>query len=211
MSDCIVLCWWNEKHTSICPPKGMTWSLVIANMEGSCFSWRLVFEGRKKKNADEEAAWLQETIPQNTRNSTKWSVKIFKEWQSSRSNKVAANESLGFVREGGRSSGFICWHRAKVSSVFKPLLNDEVRGNWKSFRWSVLSPDLQHGLWGWSEHVSEWWPKVNVRNGFQQNVPAVLQHQWFGCLGFLFSDPNFTGVHSFLCNLLGELLKVLTL
>ena len=31
---------------------------------------------------------------QNTRNSTKWSVKILEEWQIARSNKVAANESL---------------------------------------------------------------------------------------------------------------------
>ena len=35
------------------------------------------------KNADEEAAWLRETTPQNTRNSTKWSLKIFEDWQSS--------------------------------------------------------------------------------------------------------------------------------
>ena len=51
---------------------------------------------RRPKNADEEAAWLRETTPQNTRNSTKWSLKIFEEWQGARSNKVAANESLGF-------------------------------------------------------------------------------------------------------------------
>ena len=61
---------------------------MIANMDGSRF--------RRPKNAEEEAAWLQETTPQNTRNSTKWCVKIFEEWQSARSNKVAANESLGF-------------------------------------------------------------------------------------------------------------------
>ena len=45
---------------------------------------------RRPKNSEEEAAWLQETTPQNTRNSTKWSVKIFEEWQIARSNKVAA-------------------------------------------------------------------------------------------------------------------------
>ena len=62
---------------------------MIANMDGSRF--------RSPKNAEEEAAWLQETTPQNTRNSTKWSVKIFEEWQSARSNnKVTASESLGF-------------------------------------------------------------------------------------------------------------------
>ena len=47
----------------------LTHSQVIANMEGSRF--------RRPKNADKEAAWLQETTPQNTRNSTKWSLKIF--------------------------------------------------------------------------------------------------------------------------------------
>ena len=51
---------------------------------------------RRSKNAEEKAAWLQETTPQNTRNSTKWSVKIFEEWQSARSNKVATSKSLGF-------------------------------------------------------------------------------------------------------------------
>ena len=61
---------------------------MITNMDGSRF--------RRPKNADEEAAWLRETTPQNTRNSTKWSLKIFEEWQGARSNKVAANESLGF-------------------------------------------------------------------------------------------------------------------
>ena len=51
---------------------------------------------QRPKNADEEAAWLRETTPQNTRNSTKWSLKICEEWQGARSNKVVANESLGF-------------------------------------------------------------------------------------------------------------------
>ena len=57
-------------------------------MDGSRF--------RRPKSADEEAAWFRETTPQNTRNSTKWSLKIFDEWQGARSNKVAANESLAF-------------------------------------------------------------------------------------------------------------------
>ena len=48
-----------------------THSQVTANMDGSHF--------RRPKNADEEAAWLRETTPQNTRNSTKWSLK----WQGS--------------------------------------------------------------------------------------------------------------------------------
>ena len=58
---------------------------MIPNMDGTRF--------RRPKNAEEEAAWLQETNPQNTTNRTKWSVKIFEEWQSARN--VPANESLG--------------------------------------------------------------------------------------------------------------------
>ena len=60
--------------------------LVIANIEGSSF--------RRPKNADEEAAWLHETTPQNTRNSTKWSVKIFEEWQSARSKRQMSRWAL---------------------------------------------------------------------------------------------------------------------
>ena len=36
---------------------------------------------RTPKTAEEEAAWLRETTPKNTRNSTEWSLKIFQEWQ----------------------------------------------------------------------------------------------------------------------------------
>ena len=43
-----------------------------------------------------EESWLKETVPRNTRNSTKWSVKIFEEWQNTCKNKVAKNESVGF-------------------------------------------------------------------------------------------------------------------
>ena len=51
---------------------------------------------RKPKSAVEEHLWLKETTPRNTRNSTKWSVKIFEDWQLARSNKVARSESFGF-------------------------------------------------------------------------------------------------------------------
>ena len=92
---------------------------------------------RRPKNADEEAAWLQETIPQNTRNSTKWSVKIFEEWQNARSNKVVANESLGFDYGKVDEVQDLTVDIAQMSPFFK-LLDDKVRGrNWKSFRWSV--------------------------------------------------------------------------
>ncbi|KXJ11184.1 hypothetical protein AC249_AIPGENE11740 [Exaiptasia diaphana] len=51
---------------------------------------------RNPKAKDEEEAWLRETIPSNTRNTTKWSVKIFNQWQHSRANKCAKNEGFGF-------------------------------------------------------------------------------------------------------------------
>jgi hypothetical protein len=51
---------------------------------------------REPKSAVEENLWLKETTPRNTRNSTKWSLKIFEEWQLARSNKVARSESFGF-------------------------------------------------------------------------------------------------------------------
>ena len=56
----------------------------------------ITFLNAEKCRGRSSLHWLQETTPQNTRNSTKWSVKIFEEWQSARSNKVAANKSLGF-------------------------------------------------------------------------------------------------------------------
>ena len=34
---------------------------------------------RTAQTAEEEAAWLRETASKNTRNSTKWSLKIFQE------------------------------------------------------------------------------------------------------------------------------------
>ena len=83
----------------------------------------------------EEAAWLQETTPQNTRNSTKWSVKIFQEWQIARSNKVAANESLGFDYGKVDEAQDLTVDIAQMPplAVFK-LLDNKVHGrNWKSF------------------------------------------------------------------------------
>ena len=51
---------------------------------------------RDPKSVEEESSWLEETVPKNTRYNTKWAVKIFDEWQKSRGNKVAKNESFGF-------------------------------------------------------------------------------------------------------------------
>ena len=115
-------------------------------MDGSRF--------RRPKNADEDAAWLRETTPQNTRNSTKWSLKIFKEWQGARSNEVAANESLGFEYGKVDEVQDLTVDIMQMSPVFK-LLDDEVRWrNWKSFRWSVPSKiTVSNRLWVTSVNV----------------------------------------------------------
>ena len=109
---------------------------MIANMDGSRF--------RRPKNEDEEAAWLRQTTPQNTRNSTKWSLKIFEEWQGARSNKVAANE-YGKVDEVQDLTVDI----AQMSPLSLNFCDDEVRWrNWKSFRWSVPSKiTVSNRLW----------------------------------------------------------------
>ena len=47
---------------------------------------------RTAKTEREEQESLEAAIPSNTRYSTSWAYKSFKEWQGNRQNKVAANE-----------------------------------------------------------------------------------------------------------------------
>lgn len=42
---------------------------------------------RQPKTAEEEEKLLDSTVPKNTQNNTKWSVKLFQEWQLSRIDK----------------------------------------------------------------------------------------------------------------------------
>ena len=59
---------------------------------------------------------------------------MFKEWQSARSKKVAANESLGFDYVKVDEVQDLTIDIAQMSPLFK-FLDDEVRGrNWKTFR-----------------------------------------------------------------------------
>ena len=47
---------------------------------------------RKPKSADKERNLIENSIPRSTRAVTKWSVKIFLEWQNGRENKNPAIE-----------------------------------------------------------------------------------------------------------------------
>ena len=77
----IVLCLWNEKHACIWQPKGISlgWTDygILNSFASDCQHGRITFS--KAEKCRKEAAWLRETTPQNTRNSTKWSLKIFEE------------------------------------------------------------------------------------------------------------------------------------
>lgn len=47
---------------------------------------------RKPKSGEEEKQMLENAVPKSTRNVNKWSMKIFCDWQATRSNKKASNE-----------------------------------------------------------------------------------------------------------------------
>ena len=80
---------------------------------------------RKPKTADEEINWLQDTTPKNTRNSTKWSAKIFEEWQKTRANRFAENESIGFPCSEIEATRSSCQHHRYVACESQ-FLDDDV-------------------------------------------------------------------------------------
>ena len=51
---------------------------------------------QEPKTAEEENKFLQSAIPKYTRSVTKWSVKIWSEWQNGRRNKNPSLESIGY-------------------------------------------------------------------------------------------------------------------
>jgi len=51
---------------------------------------------RQPKTLNDEEVWLKGTVPKNRMHTTKWSVKIFEEWQKVRGNKVVKHETVGF-------------------------------------------------------------------------------------------------------------------
>ena len=54
---------------------------------------------RKPKNAEEERNLIENAIPKSTRAVTKWSVKIFLEWQNGGKNKNPAIEPCTFTSD----------------------------------------------------------------------------------------------------------------
>ena len=54
---------------------------------------------RKPKSAEEDRNLIENAIPNSTRAVTKWSVKIFLEWQNGRKNKNPAIEPCAFTTD----------------------------------------------------------------------------------------------------------------
>ena len=54
---------------------------------------------QKPKGAQEERNLIQNAIPKSARAVTKWSVKIFVEWQNGRKNKYPAIEPCAFTTD----------------------------------------------------------------------------------------------------------------
>ena len=50
---------------------------------------------RTPKTLEEEKLLLSQFVPKNTQYNTKWAVKLFEEWQRSRSNTIAQREAVG--------------------------------------------------------------------------------------------------------------------
>ena len=50
---------------------------------------------RAPKTSEEEELLVSEVVPKNTQYNTKWAVKLFQEWQQSRSNTIAQREAVG--------------------------------------------------------------------------------------------------------------------
>lgn len=62
---------------------------------------------RQPKSNEEELSFLEESVPRNTRFNTKWTIKIFEEWQASRSNKTGTNDKGGDGHDGEFDYGIV--------------------------------------------------------------------------------------------------------
>ena len=60
---------------------------------------------RKPKNAEEEKNFIEHAVPKSTRPVTKWSVKIFLEWENGRKNNSPAIEPWAFTTAGAPLTG----------------------------------------------------------------------------------------------------------
>ncbi|KAL9954400.1 hypothetical protein ACROYT_G041933 [Oculina patagonica] len=57
---------------------------------------------RKPKNAEEERKLLESATPKSTQAVTKWSLKIFREWQNGRKNRSPAIEPCAFRNDNSK-------------------------------------------------------------------------------------------------------------
>ena len=64
----------------------LQWYIWIANVDME--EDRGVRRFRPPKTEEEERLLLDSTVPKNTQHNTKWTVKVFEEWQSSRRDKA---------------------------------------------------------------------------------------------------------------------------
>ena len=64
----------------------MQWYIWIANVDME--EDRGMRRFRPPKTEEEERFLLDSTVPKNTQHNTKWAIKVFEEWQSSRRDKA---------------------------------------------------------------------------------------------------------------------------
>jgi len=96
--------------------------LVIRCISSSTRDMEGAARFRKPLTEDEERLLVESTIPKNTRNSTKWSVKLFEDWQRSREDITPRN----FV------SSSIVLDMSKIHDLSTPLhcMNAETLNLW---------------------------------------------------------------------------------
>ena len=74
---------------------------------------------RPAKSAEEERRLLEDCIPKSTRDSAKWTYKIFNEWQVGRVNKDASLESCSFTLDMAKRQRF----DTNIVNMFAESLN----------------------------------------------------------------------------------------
>ena len=90
-------------------------------------------EFRPPKTEEEEKNTLEECIPKSTRSSTKWSFKVFSEWQIGRANKDPSKEQRSFEIDIG-----------KVQSLDTNIANMNVKSLNYCILFLRLSMNLKH-------------------------------------------------------------------
>lgn len=77
---------------------------------------------RKPLTEDEEYRLVENTVPKNTQNSTKWAVKLFEEWQKCRHDKIPKK----------LQSSSVVFDMSKIEDLSTPLhcMNAETLNLW---------------------------------------------------------------------------------